>query len=202
MRHGAPLFRSLAGAFVIVAIATQAGLAGGGDTDTVVPPSVRDSMGPIDVQGVTIENFGVVDGRIYRGAKPGDDDEYAQLRALGVTTVVDLREDAKPRARAYAEAAGLRYVHIGIEGRGTPTDEQAAAFLAAVADSDGPIFVHCAGGRHRTGSMVAVYRMVHNGWSVERAYGEMLAYDFYTRNGHGGFKDFVFAYSRRVAAGD
>jgi protein-tyrosine phosphatase len=62
------------------------------------------------------------------------------------------------------------------------------------------VYVHCAGGRHRTGSMIAVYRMVRNGWSVEKAYSEMLAYDFYTRSGHKGFKTYVFDYWNRMQA--
>jgi hypothetical protein len=46
--------------------------------------------------------------------------------------------------------------------------------------------------------MVAIYRMTHDGWTVDQAYNEMLAYDFYTAGGHEGFKTFVFDYSHRV----
>jgi protein tyrosine/serine phosphatase len=73
--------------------------------------------------------------------------------------------------------------------------------MKTIDDPDcGPVYVHCAGGRHRTGSMVAVYRMVHDGWTVDKAYDEMLAYDFYTSNGHKGFKTYVFDYFARMQA--
>jgi protein tyrosine/serine phosphatase len=58
--------------------------------------------------------------------------------------------------------------------------------------------VHCAGGRHRTGATIAVYRMAKQGWSAEAAYREMKAYDFYTRWGHGGYKTYVFDYYKRM----
>jgi protein tyrosine/serine phosphatase len=75
---------------------------------------------------------------------------------------------------------------------GRPRDEQIEQFLKIANDpSTGPFFVHCAGGRHRTGVMGAVYRMNHDGWDFDKAYQEMKAYDFYTRWGHGALKDYV-----------
>ena len=159
-----------------------------------------DSKGPIQVQGVDIANFGVVDGRIYRGEQPRADD-YTALAKLGVKTLIDLRLDAKSNSKALAEAAGLHYVNIPIDDHKQPTDDDVRAFLATVDSPDaGPVYVHCAGGRHRTGSMVAIYRMAHDGWSVDQAYDEMLAYDFYTGNGHKGFKTYVYDYYARMSA--
>jgi protein tyrosine/serine phosphatase len=60
--------------------------------------------------------------------------------------------------------------------------------------ANAPIYVHCAGGRHRTGIVTAVYRMTFEGWNIEKAYDEMKDYDFYTRWGHGAMKKFVFNY--------
>ena len=159
-----------------------------------------DSFGPLRAAGIDLENFGIVDGRIYRGAQPGKGD-YRALAGLGVTTIIDLRLDARSDARRKAEDAGLRYVNIAIDDHGQPTDRDVTAFLKALdEDPAAKVYVHCAGGRHRTGSMVAVYRMVRNGWTLARAYEEMLAYDFYTRMGHGGFKTFVNDYWLRMNA--
>lgn len=159
-----------------------------------------DSFGPLRAAGIALDNFGIVDGRIYRGAQP-DRDDYRALASLGVTTIIDLRQDAKSGSRAYAEAAGLKYVNIAIDDHGQPTDNDVRVFLAALDHNPAAkVYVHCAGGRHRTGSMLAVYRMVRNGWTLERAYDEMLAYDFYTRFGHKGFKSFVDDYWRRMNA--
>lgn len=174
-------------------------LAGGGGGGAVVAPAMHDTYQPIEVQGLTLGNFGVVDGRLYRGDQPKGD-EYRQLKALGVKTIVDLRLDARKDSREMAEAAGLIYVNIPIDDTKQPTDRDVAAFMKTVEETDGPLYVHCAGGRHRTGSMIAVYRMTQNGWNVDQAYQEMLNYDFYTRWGHGGFKTFVFDYYERMQA--
>jgi protein-tyrosine phosphatase len=158
------------------------------------------SMHPISLQNISISNFGVVDGRIYRGEQPGKRD-YSALASIGVKTIIDLRDDAMASSARYAKNAGLNYVNIAIDGHGMPTDAEAAAFLKIVNDpSSGVVYVHCAGGRHRTGSMIAVYRMTEDGWTVDQAYKEMLAYDFYTGGGHEGFKTYVFDYFKRMTS--
>jgi protein tyrosine/serine phosphatase len=158
------------------------------------------SMQPISLQNVSISNFGVVDGRIYRGEQPGKKD-YSALASIGVKTIIDLRDDALQSSSKYAKAAGLNYVNIPIDGHGTPTDAEAAEFLKIVNNpSSGVVYVHCAGGRHRTGSMIAVYRMTEDGWTIDQAYKEMLAYDFYTGGGHEGFKTYVFDYFKRMTS--
>ena len=77
-----------------------------------------------------------------------------------------------------------------------PAAEQIDQFLKIVNDpGTGKFFVHCIGGRHRTGVMGAVYRMNQYRWSFDQAYNEMKQYDFYTRWGHGDLKDFVKEYA-------
>ena len=48
-------------------------------------------------------------------------------------------------------------VHIPLPDGQTPNQAQLDQFLAAVADASGTVFVHCAAGVGRTGSMVAAY---------------------------------------------
>ena len=44
--------------------------------------------------------------------------------------------------------------------RMVPTPDQIVEFLRIVNDpANQPVFVHCWGGRHRTGVMTAIYRM-------------------------------------------
>ncbi|HET9130134.1 MAG TPA: dual specificity protein phosphatase family protein, partial [Terriglobia bacterium] len=123
------------------------------------------------------------------------------LASIGVKTIIDLRDDALSSSAKYAKDAGLNYVNIAIDGHGTPTDAEVTRFLKTVSDpSNGVVYVHCAGGRHRTGSMIAIYRMTEDGWSIDQAYKEMLAYDFYTSGGHEGFKTYVFDYFKRMTS--
>ncbi|HZS08764.1 MAG TPA: tyrosine-protein phosphatase [Blastocatellia bacterium] len=149
---------------------------------------------------VDIENFGQVNDHIYRGGQPKGDN-YRQLAALGVKTVVDLRGDAEPDARSSAEQAGLRYINLPLEPKHYPQAGAAKRFLEIANDeTNWPLYVHCAGGRHRTGVMVAVYRMTVDHWTIEQAWDEMKQYDFYTSRGHGCYKDYVFDYYRNLQA--
>ena len=198
-------FLRLSIGLLAVPFLTMIAHAAGGGTATLGSPGEilanhTSSLHPISLAGVSISNFGVVDGRIYRGEQPAGKD-YAALAAIGVKTIIDLRGDAKTSAKRDAEAASLNYINIGIDGHGTPTDAQAIEFLKAVDDpANGIVYVHCAGGRHRTGSMIAVYRMAHDGWTLDQAYKEMLAYDFYTGGGHEGFKTYVDNYYHRMTS--
>ena len=140
------------------------------------------------------KNFGQMEDRLYRGAQPKEED-YASLAAMGIHTVVDLRDDATSYERAAVEAAGMRYVNIPMDDKSYPKDEQIQAFLKLVDDpGTGKFFVHCAGGRHRTGVMGAVYRFNHDHWNFDQAYAEMKKYDFYTSWGHGPLKKYVENY--------
>lgn len=141
-----------------------------------------------------IYNFGKVNDDYYRGAQPTGND-YAALAALGVKTVVNLTngEDGDARERELVEQHGMRYVGIPMTTRKPPTDAEIAAFLAAV-DEEGAVYVHCVGGRHRTGVMTAVYRMIKDGLSGDQAFKEMKRYNYGPDFLHPEFKKFVHEY--------
>jgi protein tyrosine/serine phosphatase len=144
---------------------------------------------------IRVKNFGQMDDRFYRGAQPAERD-YKDLAALGIKTIIDLRDDPTSYEKREAESAGMRYVNIPMSDSSRPRDEQIDQFLKLANDpATGPFFVHCAGGRHRTGVMGAVYRITKYGWDFNQAYKEMGTYDFYTRWGHGALKDYVKDYS-------
>jgi len=148
------------------------------------------------VPEVEISNFGKVTDNLYRGAQPRDE-EYRQLAAIGVKTVVDLRNDPKGDARTLAERAGLRYINLPLSDKDYPAADAAQRFLEIANNSaHWPVYIHCVGGRHRTGIMTAVYRITQEGWDIDRAYGEMKTYDFYTRFGHGAMKKYIFDFYR------
>jgi protein tyrosine/serine phosphatase len=87
------------------------------------------------------------------------------------------------------EALGMRYVNIPMDDKSYPKEDQIEAFLKLANDpATGKFFVHCAGGRHRTGVMGAVYRFTKYHWNYDQVYKEMKVYDFYTSWGHGDMK--------------
>ena len=144
---------------------------------------------------IKIKNFGQMDDRFYRGAQPKTIEDYQALAALGIKTIVDLTDDPKEYEKPMAESVGIKYVHIPMIAKKYPTGEAIKAFLDVVNSPEtGKFYLHCAGGRHRTGAMGAVYRYKFYNWNFEQVYKEMKQYDFYTSWGHGAFKDFVKDY--------
>jgi protein tyrosine/serine phosphatase len=147
-----------------------------------------------------IGNFGQVTDFYYRGEQPKGDD-YNQLASIGVKTIIDLRDDPKDYAKTLTEQAGMKYINFPMSDKDYPAPDVASKFLSLVNDKENwPVFVHCAGGRHRTGAMTAVFRMTTQGWDANRAYEEMKDYDFYTRWGHKAMKRFVFDYFRDMSS--
>ncbi|HSD47028.1 MAG TPA: tyrosine-protein phosphatase [Pyrinomonadaceae bacterium] len=142
-----------------------------------------------------IKNFGQMDDRFFRGGQPKEQ-QYKELAALGIKTIIDLREDPTTYEKREAEALGMRYVNLPMSDKDYPPATTVEQFLKLVDDpSTGKFFVHCAGGRHRTGVMGAVYRFNRYNWNFEQVYAEMKKYDFYTRWGHGDMKKFVQDYA-------
>jgi len=143
----------------------------------------------------TIKNFGQMDERFFRGAQPKEND-YQQLAALGIKTVIDLQIDRKDYEKRAVEGLGMKYVNIPMSDTSYPEQAKIDEFLKLVNDpATGKFFVHCAGGRHRTGVIGAVYRFNIYNWNYDQVYAEMKKFDFYTRWGHGDMKKFVQDYA-------
>jgi protein tyrosine/serine phosphatase len=143
---------------------------------------------------IGIDNFGRINETYYRGSQPSGRD-YTDLAALGVKTVIDLQEDGPPTERQLVESVGMRFFRIPMNTRKAPTSDDLSRFLQLVNDpANQPVYVHCAGGRHRTGVMTALYRMTHDGWNSDQAFKEMKQYDFGADFLHPEFKRFVYGY--------
>ena len=156
---------------------------------------------PVWAQGGSeIYNFGKVNDGYYRGAQPLDG-QYADLAALGIKTIINLTsgEDVRDDEKAMVEKNGMRYLHIPMSTRKAPTEAQIAAFMTAV-DEEGAVYVHCVGGRHRTGVMTAVYRMMKDGLTADQAFKEMKLYKYGPDFLHPEFKKFVYKFEPKAAA--
>lgn len=153
---------------------------------------------PSQVGNIKIRNFGQMDEIFYRGGQPAEDD-YQSLRDLGIKTVIDLQEKPTKYEKAAVEALGMTYINIPMDDSEYPKPEAVAQFLKLMNDpATGAAFVHCKGGKHRTGALGAVYRFTKYGWDYNKAYQEMLNYDFHTRWGRKVIKEFVINYATKI----
>jgi uncharacterized protein (TIGR01244 family) len=122
-----------------------------------------------------IPNFQKVNDQLYRGAQPTDQG-FQDLAQLGIKTVIDLRdigEHSQADEQKIVTGLGMRYVSIPMHGLSTPEGDKVAAVQALFNDTNsGPVFVHCKRGADRTGMVIAVYRISHDGWDNKKALSE------------------------------
>jgi uncharacterized protein (TIGR01244 family) len=164
------------------------------------PALAQEPIRAITYASIDIYNFAKVDDGYYRGGQPLGD-HYADLAAIGVKTVINLTndEDGRDEEKAMVEKHGMTYLHIPMSTRKEPTNKQIATFMSAV-DADGAVYVHCVGGRHRTGVMTAIYRMTKDGLSGDQAFKEMKQYKYGPDFLHPEFNQFVYKYQPKNAA--
>jgi tyrosine-protein phosphatase SIW14 len=169
---------------------------------TASPSSAQPQLSPPTVPyAIGIANFGKINDAYYRGAQPKPRD-YAELARLGIKTVIDLTRDGESREPAAVAAAGMRFFRIPMTTTDRPDAAAVDQFLRLVNDPvNQPVFVHCQGGRHRTGVMTALYRLTHDGWTADRAFAEMRQYEF--EKGfisHAVLKNFLYDFYRMATA--
>lgn len=135
-------------------------------------------------------------GVFYRSAQPSELGMRVLIKHYGVKTVVSLQlfdvrlhrgliDVSKPdgqRESQYVAALGARPVQW-------PMGEEACwpwvtpwlfeqFFQLMDEPANWPVAVHCQGGRHRTGTLAALFRMEYDRWPADRALAEMYEFDF------------------------
>ena len=122
-----------------------------------------------------VPNLFRVSDSLYRSAQPTSEG-MRNLQAFGIKTVINLRwlhsdSDELVNSGLLHDEHHMTAWRIG--------DEDAIWFLDLVATPEGaPFLVHCQHGADRTGCMVAMYRMVVQGWPRGEAIREMKAGGF------------------------
>src|SRR5271168_4732120 len=144
-----------------------------------VQPSTPSSMHSAYAEKLRIDgvpNSGRINDHLFRGAQPRDPG-LLELKKLGITTIVNLRDEDQPRIsweEKRAESLGIRFVHIPVNGWSPPANEQVAQFLSIFRDNpQEKVFIHCRYGDDRTGVFVASYRMAYEKLPPEQAIKEM-----------------------------
>ncbi|WP_054006060.1 fused DSP-PTPase phosphatase/NAD kinase-like protein [Cypionkella psychrotolerans] len=134
--------------------------------------TARDWAEPVDLAGAP--NLYRVTPLIYRSAQPSAEG-FRNLAKIGVKTVINLRR--KVDDSPLAQGTGLALIHIKITTRHV-TDENGAKIVLALralrdAQSTDPVLLHCTHGADRTGMIIALWRMLYQGWSRAEALDEL-----------------------------
>jgi len=143
-----------------------------------------------------LPNFHKVNDVVYRGGQPKPEG-IVELKKLGIATVISLRANAEHalKERARFESAGIRFLSLPLDNWKRPKVEEIEAIIAQIETvANQPVFVHCKRGADRTGTVIAVYRMVHDGWDAKRAGDE--AEEFGIGWWQFGMRDFINDYYR------
>ncbi|MEQ1631461.1 MAG: cytochrome c [Planctomycetota bacterium] len=105
---------------------------------------------PKDLNG--LHNIVAYADRVFSGAVPEGEEGFATLQALGVRTVVSV-DGATPEVDAAARR-GIRYIHLPISYDAVP-ELRALQLAQVIANTDGPLYMHCHHGKHRSAAAVA-----------------------------------------------
>ncbi|HEY5315480.1 MAG TPA: tyrosine-protein phosphatase [Pirellulales bacterium] len=144
-----------------------------------------------------LKRFQVVrPGVLYRSGQPTEFGLAHLAQREGVKTVLSLqmfdpllyrgcfdpgRADGA-RETSYLASLGVRLVQWPLGGEGYwpwITPWQFEAFFRLLDEpANLPLAMHCSGGRHRTGTLAALYRLEYDRWPIERALDEMYSFSF------------------------
>lgn len=136
-----------------VATASVATLSG--DDKSQSKQSTADAAAPGDLERIDTEhlpNVVKVHPRVLSGGLPDGDAGFAELRDLGVKTVISV-DGMKPDV-ATAKKYGIRYVHLPHGYDGIPK-ERVVDLAKAFLDLPGPVYVHCHHGENRSPAAAA-----------------------------------------------
>ena len=124
---------------------------------------------PIQLQGVA--NFYKITDYLYRSEQPTAEG-MKNLERMGIKTIINLRvfhsDSDKIRGTGlHREELSAKSWHI--------EDEDVVRVLRIIRKREnGPFLIHCWHGADRVGVMVAMFRIIEQGWTKEEAIQEMV----------------------------
>jgi tyrosine-protein phosphatase SIW14 len=128
-----------------------------------------------------LENLFLVSDSVYRSEQP-DKKSFKEIEKLGISSVLNLRTSETDEEEANGRDLNLFIVEMKSENI---DESKVIEALKIIKNSPKPILVHCKHGSDRTGLIIAMYRIVFQGWDRQSAIDEL-------KNGGFGFHFFYF----------
>jgi protein tyrosine phosphatase (PTP) superfamily phosphohydrolase (DUF442 family) len=153
--------KKLAPAVLVLVLSAGSALAAG--------PAERPSEWAVAVAGTTVQNLYRIEDGFFRGAQPTADG-FKELAGLGVKTVLDLSGGGDDQL---LKGGSLKLIHVPMSAFGLRDDRVLKALQTMADPGNRPLMIHCQHGADRTGALVALYRVVVQGWTKEKAVEEM-----------------------------
>ena len=131
--------------------------------------SQRNPLWATPVETNFVHNLYKVDSGVYRCAQPNKR-AFSELFEIGITTSVNLRYFETDKRKG--KKTNLQLFNIKMLASRCKEDKIVAA-LQMIQNRQGSIVIHCKHGADRTGLIIALYRIVFQGWDKESAIEEL-----------------------------
>jgi protein tyrosine/serine phosphatase len=133
------------------------------------------------------KRFAVVEPNVlYRSGQGKANQVQNAIDRYHIRTILCLREIDQEKNTSWldaekkvAEKNGVEFISWPMNSRKPLSMDYQVNFLKMTQDPQKtPILVHCAQGRHRTGFFSALYRLVIDGWPIDKTLNEMYQFKF------------------------
>jgi len=129
----------------------------------------RPAAWAVPLETVGVPNFCRINGQLYRSGQPSAPG-FQALEKQGIREVLDLRLFHDDRALAAGTGLAVHSIPVNAGDFG---EREMVAALQVIATARSPVLVHCLHGSDRTGAVIAMYRVVCEGWSKQQALDEL-----------------------------
>lgn len=136
---------------------------------TSYPEKERDISWAKKVANSSIPNLYQLNDSIYRSAQPSRK-SITYLSSTGIKSVLNLRTIHSDEALLHSSIIKNYSVKMAANDF---TDAEIIQSLLVIKNSPKPLLIHCRYGSDRTGVVIAMYRIIFENWTKERALAEL-----------------------------